>query len=122
MSKIQQLIRFVINYSNICEIGCFHDCKKRVKISYAVLQIISQELQIEYVKKSAKVTGITQNDTEKEVQNKIKETAISVNSIQSNKSMITNNDTSVTSNCSKQVDKTSIQISVSFLRTSKNIL
>ncbi|KAF7417433.1 hypothetical protein HZH68_000086 [Vespula germanica] len=96
---------------NICEIGCFHDCKKRMKISYAVLQIISQELQIEYVKKSAKVTGITQNDTEKEVQNKIKETAISVNSIQSNKSIITNNDTSVISNCSKQADKTSIQIS-----------
>ncbi|XP_047362161.1 chromosome transmission fidelity protein 18 homolog [Vespa velutina] len=96
---------------NIDEIGCFHDCKNRIKISYAVLQIISQELQIEYVKRSAKVTGIIQNDTEEKVQNKMKGTAISANLVQPNKSMIANTDASIISNCSKQVDKTSMQIS-----------
>lgn len=90
-------------------------------MSYVVLQIISQELQIEYVKRSTIVTGITQNDTEKKEQNKIKETVIS-NPVQSNKSIIANTDVSVISNCSKQDDKTSIQISVSFLRIFKNIL
>lgn len=108
----------MINYSNINEIGCFHDCKNRIKMSYVVLQIISQELQIEYVKRSTIVTGITQNDTEKKVENKIKETVIS-NPVQSNKSIIANTDVS---NSSKEDNKSSIQISVSFLRTFKNIL
>ncbi|KAK2577163.1 hypothetical protein KPH14_003320 [Odynerus spinipes] len=96
---------------DICEVGCFPGCKNRTKIPYAVLQIVSQELQIERVKRSTNVTNTTQNNTQKEVQSDIKQIAINTNSIQSEKSKIANNNVSITPNSSKQILKTPTQIS-----------
>ncbi|XP_014610820.1 PREDICTED: chromosome transmission fidelity protein 18 homolog [Polistes canadensis] len=83
---------------DIYDIGCFNDCKNRIKIPYTILQIISQELQIEFVKRSTKVTGITQNNTEKKVENKIQEKGMDVNSIQSETFMKKAPNTSIMSN------------------------
>ncbi|XP_015177515.1 PREDICTED: chromosome transmission fidelity protein 18 homolog [Polistes dominula] len=83
---------------DIYDIGCFSDCKNRIKIPYTVLQIISQELQIEFVKRFTKVTGITQNNTEKEVENKIHDKGMNVNSITSETSMKKASNASIMSN------------------------
>ncbi|KAI4480419.1 hypothetical protein M0802_014239 [Mischocyttarus mexicanus] len=90
---------------DIYDIGCFDDCKNRIKIPYTVLQIISQELQIAFVKKFTKVTEITQNNTEKKIENKIQEKDMIKTSMKKDPNM------SIMSNFLRQGSKTLAQIS-----------